>query len=141
VAVSQADFLKNYQQGIAGSGEKYKKRVATGKPWAENYSSPEAQAAMRDGLARAIEEGRPAAGAQALGTAGYRAKTIEKAGNYTASAARAAAAITPHIPQIIQAGEASRQAAAAVPGPKNRATAKAKMAAALDAVMDTWGKE
>lgn len=141
MAVSQADFLKAYQQGVANSGEKYKKRVATGKPWAENYSSPEAQTAMREGLAKAIAEGRPAAGAQALGTAGYRARTIEKAGNYTASATRAAANITPHIPQIIQAGEASRAAAEAETGPKNRETAKRKMNAALDAVMDAWGKE
>lgn len=141
MAVSQTEFLKRYQSGISGAGPTYKTGVQTGKPWAENYSSPESQAAMQAGLAKAIAEGTPVAGAQALGTAGYRARTVEKAGNYTGSAARATSAITPHVPQIIAAGENSRAAAAAITGPKNRETAKAKMAASLDAVMDTWGKE
>lgn len=140
MAVSQADFLKRYQSGISGAGEKYKAGVNTGKPWAENYASPESQERMREGLSAAIAAGKPAAGAQALGTAGYRAKTIEKAGSYTGSAVRATAGITPHVPQIIQAGEQAAAAAAAVTGPKDRATAKAKQAAAMDAIMDAWGK-
>ena len=138
--VSQADFLKNYEQGIAGAGPKYIDRVRTGEDWEARYSAPESQAAMRDGLTRAIAEGTPVAGARALGTAGYRAKTIEKAPNYTGSASRAAANITPHVPQIIAAGEAAKAAARGVTGPKTRATAKAKQAAALDAIMDAWGK-
>ena len=138
--VSQADFLKSYEQGIVGAGEKYKERVRTGEDWEARYSAPESQAAMRDGLARAIAEGKPVEGARRLGTAGYRAKTIEKAPNYTASAPRAAAAITPHVPQILAAGEAAKAAARAVTGPKTRATAKAKQAAALDAIMDAWHK-
>ena len=141
MAVTQQQFIDRFKSGISGAGEKYKQGVQTGKPWAENYSSTESQQRMRDGLAKAIDEGRPAAGAQALGTAGYRAKTVEKSGNYTGAAARAAAAITPHVPQILQAGEAARAAAEGETGPKNRDTAARKMVAAMNAIKDAWGKD
>lgn len=140
MAVSQAEFLKRYEQGVAGSGDKYVTGVQTGEDWEARYSAPESQAAMRDGLTRAIAEGTPVDGARRLGTAGYRQKTVDKAGNYTASATRAKDGIAPHVPQILSAGEAAKAAAQAVTGPKNRSTAKAKAAAAIDAIMDAWGK-
>lgn len=140
MTISAAEFQKRYQQGVQGAGEKYKTGVTTGKPWAERYASPDSQERMRQGLANAIAEGTPAAGATALGTAGYRAKTVEKSGNYTGSATRASQAIAPHIPQILQAAEAGRAAADAITGPKDRATAKAKMEANMDAIMTAWGK-
>ena len=140
MAVSQAEFLKRYEQGIAGAGEKYKVGVQTGEDWEARYSAPESQTAMREGLARAIAEGKPTEGARRIGTAGYRARTVEKAPNYTGSATRAKDNITAHVPQILAAGEAAKAAARAVTGPKTRATAKAKQAAALDAIMDAWHK-
>lgn len=139
--VSQTEFLKRYQQGIAGAGTKFTSGVENSDPWAENYSSPEAQERMRAGLAAAIAEGKPAAGATALGTPGWRNKTKAKSGNYTGSAPAAAAAITAHVPQILAAGDAAKAAAAAVTGPKNRTTAASKMVAAMNAIKDAWGKE
>lgn len=137
--VSSSEFLKRYQQGIANAGQKFEQGVENSDPWAENYASPEAQQRMAVGLQAAIAEGKPAAGATALGTPGWRAKTKAKSGNYTGSAPTAAAAMSPHVGQILAAGDAAKAAAAAVTGPKNRATAKAKMSAAIDAIMDTHG--
>lgn len=139
--VSQAEFLKRFQQGISGAGAKFQSGVDASDDWAGNYASPDAQQRMRDGLAAAIAEGRPAAGATALGTAGWRSKTKAKSGNYTGSAATAAANITQHVAQILQAGDAMKSAAAAVTGPKDRATAAAKMVAAMNAAKDSWGKD
>ena len=140
MAVSQAEFLKRYEQGIAGAGEKYKVGVQTGEDWEARYSAPESQTAMREGLAAAIAAGTPVEGARRIGTTGYRNVTIAKAPNYTGSATRAKENITAHVPQILAAGEAAKAAARATTGPKTRATAKAKQAAALDAIMDAWGK-
>lgn len=138
--VTQAQFLERYQRGIQNAGTKFEQGVDNSDPWAENYASPDAQQRMAQGLQEAIAEGRPAAGAQALGTTGWRSRTKAKSGNYTGSAAAAAAALTPHIPQILQAGDAAKAAAAAVTGPKNRSTAASKMVAAMNAIKDTWGK-
>ena len=138
--ISQSEFLKRFQQGISGGGSAFTTGVAASDDWAGNYASPDAQQRMRDGLAAAIAEGRPAAGATALGTAGWRSKTAAKVGNYTGSAATAAAEITQHVGQILAAGDAAKAAAQAVTGPKDRNTAKAKQAAALDAIMDAWGR-
>ena len=138
--VSQSEFVKRFQQGISNAGEKYAQGVANSEDWAGRYASPEAQQRMRDGLARAIQEGKPAQGAQNLGTSGWRAKTTAKAGNYTGSAQTAAQNIGPHVGQILAAGDAAKAAAQAVTGPKNRSTAKAKVSAAIDAIMDSWGK-
>lgn len=138
--ISQTEFLKRYQQGISGAGAKFTSGVQASDPWAENYASPEAQQRMVDGLNAAIAEGRPAAGAQALGTSGWRAKTAAKVGNYTGSATTAAANITAHVGTILAAGDAAKSAAAAVTGPKDRATAQAKMIAANNAIMDAYGK-
>lgn len=138
--VTQAQFLERYTQGIQGAGTKFEQGVDNSDPWAENYSAPEAQQRMAQGLQEAIAEGRPAAGATALGTGGWRNRTKAKSGNYTGSAQRAASALTPHIPQILAAGDAAKQAAQAVTGPKNRATAASKMVAAMNAIKDTWGK-
>lgn len=139
--VSQAEFLKRYQQGVSGGGAKFSAGVDNSDDWAANYASPDAQQRMADGLAQAIADGRPAQGAQNLGTAGWRNKTKAKSGNYTASAAAAAAAITQHVGQILAAGDAAKAAAQNVTGPKNRATAQAKMIAANNAIMDAWGQD
>lgn len=138
--VTQAQFLERYQQGISGGGQKFEQGVDNSDDWAGNYASPDSQQRMRDGLANAIAEGRPAAGARDLGTPGWRTKTKAKVGNYTGSAAAAAANITQHVGQILAAGDAAKAAAQAVTGPKNRDTAKRRAAAAIDAIMDAWGK-
>lgn len=137
--VSQSEFLKRYQAGISGAGAKFTSGVDNSDDWAGNYASPDAQQRMVDGLNKAIADGTPAAGAQALGTSGWRSKTKAKVGNYTGSAAPAAAAITQHVGNILAAGDAAKAAAAAVTGPKNRATAQAKMIAANNAIMDQYG--
>jgi len=139
--VSQSEFLKRYQAGISGGGAKFTQGVQNSDDWAGNYASPEAQQRMVDGLNAAIAEGKPAEGARALGTPGWRAKTAAKSGNYTGSASAAAAAITAHVGNILAAGDAAKAAAQAVTGPKNRATAQAKMIAANNAIMDQYGKE
>lgn len=139
--VSQAEFLKRYQQGISGAGTKFTAGVDNSDDWAGNYASPDAQQRMVDGLNAAIAEGKPAAGAQALGTTGWRARTKAKVGNYTGSATQAAANITAHVGNILAAGDAAKAAAAAVTGPKNRQTAQAKMIAANNAIMDQYGVE
>uniref|UniRef100_A0A6H2A0M1 Uncharacterized protein n=2 Tax=viral metagenome TaxID=1070528 RepID=A0A6H2A0M1_9ZZZZ len=139
--ISQAEFLKRFQSGISGAGQKFEQGVDNSDDWASNYASDAAQARMRDGLAQAIAEGKPAEGARALGTTGWRTKTKAKSGNYTGSASTAAAAIGPHVAQILSAGDAAKAAAAGVTGPKNRSTAKAKSAAAIDAIMSAWGKD
>lgn len=139
--VSQAEFLKRYQSGISGAGSKFQSGVNNSDDWAGNYASPDAQQRMADGLSAAIAEGRPAAGAQALGTAGWRAKTVAKSGNYTGSAPTAAANITQHVGNILAAGDAAKAAAAAETGPKNRDTAARKMVAAMNAIKDSWGKD
>lgn len=138
--VTQAQFLEKFQRGISGGGEAFRQGVANSDDWAANYSSLEAQQRMADGLSAAIAEGRPAAGARDLGTPGWRSRTTEKAGNYTGSAVRAATNIGPHVAQILSAGDAAKAAAAAVTGPKDRATAQAKMIAAMNAIMDSWGR-
>lgn len=137
--VSQSEFIKRYQGGISGGGAKFVSGVENSDDWAGNYSSADAQERMATGLQQAIAEGKPAAGAQALGTTGWRSKTKAKSGNYTASAAAAAAAISQHVGTILAAGDAAKAAAQAVTGPKNRATAQAKMIASMNAIMDTWG--
>lgn len=138
--VTSAQFLQKFQQGIQGGGPSFTNGVANSDDWAGNYAAPDAQQRMATGLQEAIAEGRPAAGATRLGTAGWRNKTSEKVSNYTGSASRAAAAIQPHVATILQAGDAAKAAAAAVTGPKDRATAQAKMIAAMNAIMDTWGR-
>jgi len=138
--VTSAQFLQKFQQGISGGGAAFQSGVAQSDDWAGLYAAPDAQARMAAGLQQAIAEGRPAAGATALGTAGWRARTSEKAGNYTGSATRAAAAIQPYVSTILQAGDAAKAAAAAVTGPKDRTTAANKMVAAMNAIKDTWGR-
>ena len=138
--VSQTQFLERFQQGIAGAGQKFEQGVDSSDDWAGNYSSHDAQARMRDGLAKAIADGTPAEGARNLGTTGWRSKTKAKAGNYTGSAARAREGIAPHVGTILAAGDAAKAAAQAVTGPKNRSTSQQKMIAAMNAIMDTHGK-
>lgn len=138
--VSQSQFLERFSRGISGAGQKFEQGVDNSDDWAGNYSSPDAQQRMAQGLQAAIAEGRPAEGARNLGTSGWRSRTKAKSGNYTGSATRAAANIGPYVGQILAAGDAAKGAAAAVTGPKNRATAKAKASAAIDAIMDAWGK-
>lgn len=139
--VSQAEFLKRYQAGISGGGAKFESGVENSDDWAGNYASDDAQQRMADGLSAAIAEGKPAEGARNLGTTGWRNKTKAKSSNYTGSAKDAAANITQHVGNILAAGDAAKAAAQAITGPKNRATAKAKMSAAIDAIMDSWGKD
>lgn len=138
--VTASEFLNRYQQGIQGAGQKYQNGVQNSDDWAGNYASPESQQRMQQGLQEAIAEGRPAAGAQALGTTGWRNATVEKSGNYTGSASRAAGNIQAHVNTILAAGDAAKAAAAAVTGPKDRNTAAAKMVAAMNAIKDQWGK-
>jgi hypothetical protein len=138
--VSESEFLEAFERGISTGGEKFKKGVERSKDWEAAYTSPSAQAAMEEGLRRAIAEGKPAAGAREKGTAGWRADTTAKAGNYTGSAKRARSNMAPVASKILAAGDRASAAAAAVTGPKDRATAKAKAAAAIDAIMDEWGK-
>lgn len=140
MAVTAQQFLQRYQNGIAGAGQRFQDGVNASEDWAARYSSADSQQRMATGLQQAINEGRPAAGAQALGTTGWRQRTVARAGNYTGSAQQAATAIQPHVQTIINAGEAARAAANAVTGPKDRTTARNKMIAAMDAIMDAWGR-
>lgn len=141
MAISTTEFLKRFETGITNAGEKYTSGIDSGKSWEAGYTDPSAQANMEAGLRKAIAEGRPVEGARKIGDAGFKAAAKSKVGNYTGAARRAAQNIAPYAPKILAAADAARAAAANVTGPKNRQTAKNKMMAAIDAIMDTWGKE
>lgn len=139
MAISSSEFLNRYKSGISGAGKKYTDGIDAGDSWEAGYTDPQAQANMQAGLAKAIAEGKPVEGARRIGDSGFKARAKAKVSNYTGSSERAATNINEHVSRILSAGERARAAAKAVPGPKNRATAQAKMIASNNAICDEWG--
>jgi len=132
--------VQKFQTAVAGAGAAYADGVASPKKdWLSAYTA--AQPRMQAGLQAAIAAGKPLKGAQASGgTGNWQQKASTKgARNYTAAAADAATGYAAKVDKVLQAGEAARRAANALPD----TTIDQRMqraVAAMKAVHDHWGR-
>lgn len=133
-------IAEKYGRRVAGAGADYAAGVqAPSRPWAQATIASEPR--WKAGITEAISKKSFTRGVQKAGDAKWqeRASTIG-ASRYTAAAPEAASAYAAVAGQIMQAGNAARQAAQAMPN----ATLEQRLqraVAAMKATSDFWGRQ
>jgi hypothetical protein len=110
--------LQLYQSGIQSAGPKYQAGVRAAAPdWETNAKSDNAEAAYANGVARAAsQKSRQKALANVTGASWAAAAADVGASNYTRAAPQAAQKFQTQLGNILQAGDAAKAAARAIPG-------------------------
>lgn len=129
---SAAQATAKWQSGVAAGGSAYQQGVQNSADWAAATSA--AESAMVTGFQAAASDGRITRGIQRTGTAGWRSKTLAKAGNWQTGVNAAAGtyqqAYTTKLQPMIEAGLAAIQGQPRGGYAQNRA----RLMAYLDAV-------
>lgn len=82
VKTSPADWVQRWKAGVGAAGSKYTQGVQQSADWASAATAPAAVNARNQGLQRAMANGSIERGIQNVGTAGWRASTLAKSGNW-----------------------------------------------------------
>lgn len=130
-----------YQRGMAGAGTAYTEGInsVTESPM-QKAATPEAMQAYQDGVMRSIQSGKRVAALQAAPLATWKQNATTVGAQRLASGAqKAQSKVQAHFQKWAPIYSQASQAAAAVQGPKSQATAMAKVAAALQVMMQAAG--
>jgi len=136
MAKTVQDIVAAYQTGVASAGTKYQTGVErTDKDWAGTLVS--SQDVMVQHYQESVASGRFGRRVQALGTQGWKSRTVAKAGNYAASSQRAAQGYAQQAQNVLAASQAGQAAAGNLP----RGTFEQNMQRSIAsnrAIMEHW---
>lgn len=131
--------LQLYTAGVQSAGPKYQAGVrAASTDWEQAAKSDNAEAAYANGVARAAAQKSRQKALQSVTGASWAAAAADVgASNYTRAAPQAATKFQVQLPTILQAGDAAKAAARAIPG-VTMADRLQRAVAAATVVHRTW---
>ncbi|MBV6438299.1 MAG: hypothetical protein AELANPGJ_03600 [Anaerolineae bacterium] len=90
MAKTAQQIVQKYERGMQGAGENYRQGIQNpSRDWAQGLQNSKQK--MITGFQQAMSDGKFDAGVQRTGTAGWKQKTLDKAGNYSGAVQRAVA--------------------------------------------------